>query len=148
MPNGTSNAGCIQMARLTLAACQMARLTLAACQMARLTLAACQRHVLSLLHAEWHVLCWMNTGGISEVVQAWGPPGALGLGARGVSRQLGQGEGGRLGPRRAVPILEKEEPASENRIALRLVASREDEGISQLDGEAGRRDLVQRQSLR
>jgi hypothetical protein len=137
-----------QMARLTLAACQMARLTLAACQMARLTLAACQRHVLSLLHAEWHVLCWMNTGGISEVVQAWGPPGALGLGARGVSRQLGQGQRGRSGPRRAAPILEKDEPASEDRIALRLVASREDEGIPQLAGKAERRDLVQCQSPR
>jgi hypothetical protein len=115
---------------------------------ARLKLAACQRHVLSLLHAEWHVLCWMHTGGISEVVQAWGPPGALGLGARGVSRQLGQGQRGRSGPRRAAPILEKDEPASEDRIALRLVASREDEGIPQLAGKAERRDLVQCQSPR
>ena len=58
---------------------------------------------------QWHV----------RSCASMGPPGALGLGARGVSRQLGQGQGGRLGLRRAAPILDKDEPASNDCVALR-----------------------------
>jgi hypothetical protein len=84
--------------------------------MARLRLDACRRHVLdqwrvlSLLHAEWHVLDWLHA---EWHVLRWMHTGGMS---------------------EAIP--DKDEPASDDRVALRLVASREDKGISQLVGEA------------
>ena len=112
------------MARLKLAACQRHALcglhakgtSYAGCMpKARLMRAACQRHVLSLLHAKGtsYAGCMPNGTSYAGCIPVacpklckHGAPGALGLGARGVSRQPGQGQGGRYwvlgGPHRSL----------------------------------------------